>query len=116
MITRNFCHCEDIQQFTMASTIAIAVVAIVVYWIYSNISGLLKNIAAAKRSGLPYIIVRKYIIQCARCELTRHSCQSIQHRMADNSQAMGTPIRIPAGLMVQIMASVRIFLNRQRHS
>ncbi|KAL2073765.1 hypothetical protein VTL71DRAFT_11091 [Oculimacula yallundae] len=41
----------------MAPTIAIAIVAAVVYCIYSNVSSLLKNIAAAKRSGLPYIVV-----------------------------------------------------------
>ncbi|EMR87512.1 hypothetical protein ACHAPC_002532 [Botrytis cinerea] len=27
-----------------------------IYWVYSNIAGLQKNIAAAKRSGLPYVI------------------------------------------------------------
>jgi hypothetical protein len=45
----------------MASTIAIALIAGVAYWIYSNFSCLLKNIAAAKRSGLPYVIVRQYV-------------------------------------------------------
>jgi hypothetical protein len=44
----------------MVSTVAIALTAIVSYWIYSNIAGLSKNIAAAKRSGLPYIITRQY--------------------------------------------------------
>lgn len=30
-----------------------------IYWVYSNIAGLQKNIAAAKRSGLPYVIARE---------------------------------------------------------
>lgn len=41
----------------MAATIFVAFVAIFGYFLYSNISGLYQNIAAAKRSGLPYIIV-----------------------------------------------------------
>ncbi|EKD16552.1 cytochrome P450 [Drepanopeziza brunnea f. sp. 'multigermtubi' MB_m1] len=41
----------------MASTIAVAVAGAVFYILYSNVSGFLKNLAAAKRSGLPYIIV-----------------------------------------------------------
>ncbi|KAF4625080.1 hypothetical protein G7Y89_g13089 [Cudoniella acicularis] len=40
----------------MASAVAFALITIVAYFVYSNISGLLKNIAAAKRSGLPYVI------------------------------------------------------------
>lgn len=43
----------------MISTYALALIVIVAWWIYSNVSGLLKNIAAAKRSGLPWYIVRK---------------------------------------------------------
>ncbi len=42
----------------MASTVAIAVAGVTFYWIYLNVSGLRNNIAAAKRSGLPYIIAR----------------------------------------------------------
>ncbi|CZS98571.1 hypothetical protein WAI453_005726 [Rhynchosporium graminicola] len=45
----------------MGSTIATAIAALLSYWVYSNISCLLKNIAAAKRSGLPYIVVPVYI-------------------------------------------------------
>ncbi|KAK2625090.1 hypothetical protein QTJ16_005459 [Diplocarpon rosae] len=41
----------------MATTVSIAVIGAVIYLIYYNTSGLLNNLAAAKRSGLPYIIV-----------------------------------------------------------
>jgi hypothetical protein len=44
----------------MAASLALALAAITVYWIYSNVSSLLKNIAAAKRSGLPYVVARQY--------------------------------------------------------
>lgn len=40
------------------STVAIGAGAIVLAWLYTIISGLAKNIAAAKRSGLPYVISR----------------------------------------------------------
>ncbi|KAK0106956.1 hypothetical protein ONS95_003671 [Cadophora gregata] len=40
----------------MASTIALAIAGLAFYWIYSNVTGLYRNIAAAKRSGLPYIV------------------------------------------------------------
>lgn len=43
----------------MASFIAIALVGAILYWVYSNVSGLLRNIAAAKRSGLPYVVARR---------------------------------------------------------
>jgi hypothetical protein len=46
----------------MISTFAIILIAIPIYWIYSNISGLLRNIAAAKRSGLPYVIARQFTL------------------------------------------------------
>ncbi len=42
----------------MAPTL-IVVAAIISYWIYSNVTALFKNIACAKRSGLPYTITRK---------------------------------------------------------
>jgi len=45
----------------MAPAIALAFVAIVGCFIYTNILGLRKNIAAAKRSGLPYVVTRKSI-------------------------------------------------------
>jgi len=51
-------HYNRLSHAKMASTIAIALIAGVAYWIYSNFSCLFKNIAAAKRSGLPYVIVR----------------------------------------------------------
>lgn len=40
----------------MVSTIALAAIAIVVYWVYTIFAGLSKHTAAAKRSGLPYIV------------------------------------------------------------
>lgn len=43
----------------MASSVVLALCAILGYFVYSNLSGLRKNIAAAKRSGLPYMIARK---------------------------------------------------------
>ena len=54
----------------MASTIALAIAGLAFYWIYSNISGLYRNIAAAKRSGLPYIIARKSPLAPVRVKLT----------------------------------------------
>ncbi|KAI1463857.1 cytochrome P450 [Daldinia caldariorum] len=41
----------------MLSTLLLLQVAAILYFIYSIVSGLRKNIAAAKRSGLPYYIV-----------------------------------------------------------
>ncbi|KAI6710808.1 hypothetical protein JHW43_006682 [Diplocarpon mali] len=41
----------------MPSAVLTAVIGAIFYLIYFNISGLLNNIAAAKRSGLPYILV-----------------------------------------------------------
>ena len=43
----------------MASTIVLALVAICGYFIFINVIALRKNIAAAKRSGLPYAVTRK---------------------------------------------------------
>lgn len=42
----------------MVSALTLALVIIPVYWIYSNVSALLKNIEVAKRSGLPYVVAR----------------------------------------------------------
>jgi hypothetical protein len=44
----------------MVPAIAIVLIAVASYSIYSIVSGLLKNIAAAKRTGLPYIVARWY--------------------------------------------------------
>jgi len=44
----------------MFPTYAIALIGLGVWLVYSTISGLLKNIAAAKRSGLPWFIVREF--------------------------------------------------------
>ncbi|KAG9239645.1 cytochrome P450 monooxygenase-like protein [Amylocarpus encephaloides] len=40
----------------MVSTVALAIGATALYWIYSNVSSLIKNVADAKRSGFPYSI------------------------------------------------------------
>jgi hypothetical protein len=45
----------------MPAAISLALVAIVGYFIFASISGLRKNIAAAKRSGLPYVVTRMSI-------------------------------------------------------
>jgi len=42
----------------MLYVLALIFIAIPTFILYSNISSLLKNIAAAKRTGLPYIITR----------------------------------------------------------
>jgi hypothetical protein len=47
----------------MTSTVLLALGGISAYFCYSNISGLQKNIAAAKRSGLPYIITRMFYLE-----------------------------------------------------
>ena len=44
----------------MASSILLAIAALASYWIYSNVFGLRRSIAAAKASGLPYVVARKY--------------------------------------------------------
>lgn len=43
----------------MVSAVSIVVGNAILYSIYSTVSGFQKNLAAAKRSGLPYIITRK---------------------------------------------------------
>jgi hypothetical protein len=46
----------------MAPTVAIGIFAVFAYWVYSYTSGLSKNIATAKRIGLPYMITRQCIL------------------------------------------------------
>lgn len=41
-----------------AMAVAVALLAVVAYWVYSSIVNLRKNIAAAKASGLPYFVSR----------------------------------------------------------
>jgi hypothetical protein len=76
----------------MVSSVLLATAALVAYWIYSIVSGLWKNIAAAKRTGLPYVVARKYQPppkQNTRCsKLIPHSCQSLQQSLAHYAQAM----------------------------
>jgi hypothetical protein len=43
----------------MVQSIAIVLIAVVSYWFYSIVSGLLKNIRAAKLTGLPYVVTRE---------------------------------------------------------
>lgn len=43
----------------MLSSILLLFGAAIAYGIYSVVSGLRKNIAAAKRTGLPYYVIRK---------------------------------------------------------
>jgi hypothetical protein len=44
----------------MVSAVAIVLIALPLYWIYSTYSSLQKNIKAAKLSGLPCIITREH--------------------------------------------------------
>ena len=43
----------------MVSSVLLLLGAVVAYGLFTTVSGLLKNIAAAKRSGLPYYVIRK---------------------------------------------------------
>jgi hypothetical protein len=43
----------------MVSAGALILLAILVYWICSSVLGLRRNISAAKRSGLPYVVTRE---------------------------------------------------------
>ena len=43
----------------MVSSIVLLLGAAVAYGIFATVSGLSRNIAAAKRSGLPYYVIRK---------------------------------------------------------
>ena len=43
----------------MVSIIAVALIAILFYRFYLIVSGLFRNIATAKRTGLPYVVTRK---------------------------------------------------------
>lgn len=42
-------------------TVALVPVAVVAYGVYSTVSGLLKNIRDAKRTGFNYVIVRAFV-------------------------------------------------------
>jgi hypothetical protein len=44
----------------MVSAIAIVLIALPLYWIYSTYTSLQKNIGAAKLSGLPYVVTREH--------------------------------------------------------
>jgi len=43
----------------MVSSVSLLFGAVVAWAVYSNVSGLVSNIAKARKSGLPYIVVRK---------------------------------------------------------
>ena len=43
----------------MVSTIAIVLVALPLYWLYSTYTSLQKNVKAAKLSGLPCVVTRE---------------------------------------------------------
>jgi hypothetical protein len=53
----------------MVSVVLVALLAFPLYWCLTTYNSLRKNIAAAKRSGLPYIVARQYISH-ARVRLT----------------------------------------------
>ena len=44
----------------MVSAVAIVLITLPLYWIYSVYTSLQKNIKAAKLSGLPYVVIRAY--------------------------------------------------------
>jgi len=44
----------------MVSAVAIVLIALPLYWIYSTYTSLQKNIRAAKLSGLPYVVTREH--------------------------------------------------------
>lgn len=48
-----------VHNIEMISLFTLVLTTIPIYWVYSNIAGLQKNVAAAKRSGLPYVIARE---------------------------------------------------------
>jgi hypothetical protein len=74
----------------MVPAIAIALVALASYSIFSNVSGLLKNIAAAKRTGLPYIVARWYKLSSSSANYSPdRSCQFAEHIVACHPQVMG---------------------------
>lgn len=45
----------------MVSSIFLLFVAAIAFGLFSIVSGLRKNIAAAKRTGLPYYVIRKLL-------------------------------------------------------
>jgi hypothetical protein len=67
----------------MFATYAIALIGLGIWLVYSDISGLLKNIAAAKRSGLPWFIVResKSFGPLQGKGSPKCSCRCLQHSM-----------------------------------
>jgi hypothetical protein len=44
----------------MVSAVAIVLIALPLYWIYSTYTSLQRNIKAAKLSGLPYVVTRAH--------------------------------------------------------
>jgi hypothetical protein len=68
----------------MASILALVAIAAFVYWIYWNLSSLRKNIAHAKRSGIPYIVTRRFTHFRTRgiSDQIAYSCRGIQHVLA----------------------------------
>lgn len=92
----------------MASAIAVAVLAVVAYWVYSNIAGLRKNIAAAKASGLPYYVSRgcfSVILEPAQ-NLPDPSNKHLQPTMACDTPVILTVVESFAKGMDRNMASV----------
>jgi hypothetical protein len=43
----------------MVSTLLVVVGAAVAYWVFNVLSALRRNVAAAKKTGLPYYLARK---------------------------------------------------------
>lgn len=53
----------------MLSSVALLACAVTAWAVYSNVSGLLSNIAKVRKSGLPYIVVRKLRPPTANSEM-----------------------------------------------
>jgi hypothetical protein len=57
-----YCNYSSVRKLFARMLLSIStlfLIAIPIYWAYSNISSLRRNIAAAKRSGLPYVVTRQ---------------------------------------------------------
>lgn len=86
--------------------------ALVVYGVYSCVSGLLHNIAEAKRSGFNYVVCRAPAppptTRTERLGLTANSLQPRVAAVADHAGPVGAPHSMPAGKLVGGVASVRL--------
>lgn len=82
-------------------TVALLVGGVVLYQIFTYAYGLLYNIAEAKRSGLPYIVTRMFLLSLIISHFLlinahNHSMGPFQQNMASNSQNLDSSSASPS--------------------